>query len=98
MRWLLSTALESMNTPDEMRRRLAVLAPEIVEIFDESGRHVGHEGAKGGGGHYRLRLVAARFRGLALPERHRLVYDALGPMMQGAIHALSIKACTPEED
>ena len=86
-----------MNTVDEMRRRLAVLAPEAIDILDESGRHVGHEGAKGGGGHYQLVLVTPKFRGLALPARHRMVYDALGPMMQQSIHALSIKAFTPEE-
>lgn len=86
-----------MNTVDQMRQRLAALAPESLEIFDESGRHIGHEGAKGGGGHYQLLLVTARFRGMALPARHRLVYDALGPLMQHAIHALSIKAYAPEE-
>jgi BolA family transcriptional regulator, general stress-responsive regulator len=86
-----------MNTVDEMRRRLATLAPESLEIFDESGKHIGHEGAKDGGGHYQLLLVTARFRGMALPARHRMVYDALGPMMQQSIHALSIKAYAPEE-
>jgi BolA protein len=85
------------NTIEEMRQRLAVLSPLSTEILDESGRHVGHEGAKGGGGHYQLLLVSARFRGVSLPARHRMVYDALGSMMQTAIHALSIKALTPEE-
>jgi BolA protein len=86
-----------MNTIEEMRQRLAALAPVSIDILDESGRHIGHEGAKGGGGHYQLLLVTARFRGMALPARHRLVYDALGPMMQHTIHALSIKAYAPEE-
>ncbi|HTD91529.1 MAG TPA: BolA family protein [Burkholderiales bacterium] len=80
-----------------MQERLAVLTPESIDIMDESGHHIGHEGAKGGGGHYQLVLVSARFRGLALPARHRMVYDALGPMMHQAIHALSIKAYAPEE-
>lgn len=86
-----------MNTPDQMKQRLAVLAPESLEILDESGQHIGHEGAKGGGGHYQLILVSARFHGVPLPARHRMVYDALGSMMQNAIHALSIKAYAPEE-
>lgn len=80
-----------------MQLRLAALAPESIEIMDESGQHIGHEGAKGGGGHYQLLLVSAQFHGLSLPARHRLVYDALGPMMHHAIHALSIKAYAPEE-
>lgn len=86
-----------MNTIDQMRQRLSVLAPEAIDILDESGRHIGHAGAQGGGGHYQLVLVSAQFRGLALPARHRMVYDALGPMLPHAIHALSIKAYTPEE-
>ncbi len=90
-----------MNTPlttiDNIKQRLAVLTPESMEIMDESDRHIGHEGAKGGGGHYQLRLVSAQFRGVALPARHRMVYDALGSMMQHDIHALSIKAYAPDE-
>ena len=80
-----------------MTQRLAALMPESLEILDESGQHIGHEGAKGGGGHYQLLLVSAQFQGLALPARHRLIYHALGPMMHNAIHALSIKAYAPEE-
>ena len=80
-----------------MTQRLAALTPESMQILDDSGQHIGHEGAKGGGGHYQLLLVSPQFHGLALPARHRLVYDALGPMMHHAIHALSIKAYAPEE-
>ncbi len=86
-----------MNTIEQMRQRLAALAPESLDILDDSSRHIGHEGAKGGGGHYQLTLVSAQFHGLTLPARHRLVYDALRPMMQIAIHALSIKAHAPDE-
>jgi BolA family transcriptional regulator, general stress-responsive regulator len=86
-----------LNTIEQMHQRLAVLAPESLDILDDSGRHIGHEGAKGGGGHYQLLLVSAQFHGLALPARHRLVYDALGSMMQSQIHALSIKAYAPHE-
>ncbi len=86
-----------MNTVEHMHQRLAVLSPEAVEITDESGQHIGHEGAKGGGGHYRLLLVSPRFRGVALPARHRMVYDALGTLMRTEIHALAIKAYAPEE-
>ena len=80
-----------------MQQRLAALTPESMEILDESGRHIGHEGAKSGGGHYQVVLVSPRFHGLSLPARHRMVYDALGPLMHNAIHALSIKAYAPEE-
>ncbi len=86
-----------MNTIESMKQRLAALTPEFIEILDDSGRHIGHEGAKGGGGHYQLRLVSPRFHGAALPARHRMVYDALGSMMKNEIHALSIKAYAPDE-
>lgn len=71
--------------------------PESIEILDDSGQHIGHEGAKGGGGHYQLLLVSAQFHGVSLPARHRMVYDALGSMMKNEIHALSIKAYAPDE-
>jgi len=74
-----------------------VLAPQVIEIYDESGEHIGHEGARGGGGHYRLLIVASAFEGQPRLARHRLVYQALGAMMQREIHALAITAYTPEE-
>ncbi len=89
--------MNSLNAIENMRQRLAALSPESIEILDDSGQHIGHEGAKGGGGHYQLLLVSAQFHGVSLPARHRMVYDALGSMMKNEIHALSIKAYAPDE-
>ncbi len=86
-----------MTVPDRIRERLAALAPESIEVIDDSARHAGHEGAKGGGGHYRLTIVSDRFNGASSPARHRMVYDALGTMMQREIHALSIQAIAADE-
>jgi len=86
-----------MNVIDAMRDRLATLHPVTIEIIDDSARHAGHAGAKGGGGHFRLAIVSPRFAGCRTMERHRLVYDALGPLMKREIHALSIDAKTPDE-
>ena len=80
-----------------IRDRLDALRPQLIEIYDESGEHIGHEGAKGGGGHYRLLIVADAFEGQARLARHRLIYRALGAMMQREIHALAITAYTPTE-
>jgi BolA protein len=80
-----------------IRDRLAALEPEAIELVDESALHAGHEGAKGGGGHFRLTIVSPRFRGQGTLERHRLVYGALAPLMGREIHALSIRALAPEE-
>ena len=71
-------------------------APRTLEIFDDSAAHAGHEGSRSGG-HYRVTVVAAAFRGRSRLERHRLVYAAVAPLFHGAVHALNIVARTPEE-
>lgn len=86
-----------MTTTELMRERLQSLTPVSVNIRDDSALHAGHEGAKGGGGHYGLSIVAAAFNGKSLIQRHRLIYSALGDLMQKKIHALSIEAYSPEE-
>ena len=85
------------DTIDEIRRRLAVLAPEHIEIVDESTLHAGHAGARSGGGHYQLTLVSPAFAGQSSVARHRTIYQALGDLMTTRIHALSITALAPDE-
>lgn len=85
-----------MSLDADMRLRLAALEPSLIEIEDDSGLHVGHAGAKEGG-HYRLTVVSARFSGQSRVTRHRMVYEALGPLMQRGIHALALQALAPEE-
>lgn len=75
----------------------AALAPESLEIVDDSARHAGHAGARDGRGHFNVRIVSRAFAGLTPLARHRLVYAALGDMMQTDIHALSIFARAPGE-
>ncbi|MBS0366797.1 MAG: BolA family transcriptional regulator [Proteobacteria bacterium] len=72
------------------------LAPTQLDIIDDSARHAGHAGARGGG-HYRVRLVAAAFSGHNQLQRHRLVYAALAPLLAGAVHAVNIDARAPGE-
>ena len=85
------------TTIDSMQARLASLNPEHIEIQDDSASHAGHEGAKSGGGHFFLTIVSDSFAGQATLARHRKIYDLLGELMQQQIHALSIKAHTPDE-
>ena len=76
----------------EIRRRIeASLQPTRLEIEDESHLHVGHEGAKDGRGHFRVLISSSKFNGLRLLEKHRLIYDAVGDLMDSDIHALSIE-------
>jgi BolA protein len=90
--------MSAADRPQRIRALLtAALAPSELELVDESALHAGHAGAASGGGHYRLRIVSARFEGLRLVMRHRLVYDSVHDMMAAEIHALAITAVAPSE-
>jgi stress-induced morphogen len=79
-----------------IRARLeAEFAPELLEITDDSHLHAGHAGAKSGKGHFTVRIIADAFRDARPIDRHRMVYDALGELMQSDIHALSVTASAP---
>ena len=83
---------------EQIRERLTTaLAPESLEIADESHRHAGHAGARDGRGHFRVRIVSAAFEGKSALARHRAVYAALGSLMASDIHALAIDARAPGE-
>jgi len=86
-----------MELSAEIRERLAALEPLSVELLDESGRHAGHAGAAAGGSHFQLVIVSQRFAGKDKLARHRMVYAALGPLMQREIHALALQALAPDE-
>lgn len=73
------------------------LAPQSLDVADDSHKHAGHAGARGGQGHFGVDIVSSAFAGKLPLARHRLVYAALGEMMQTDIHALSIRARTPDE-
>ncbi len=76
----------------------ATLAPEKLELIDDSAAHAGHVGARTGGGHYFVTVVSAAFEGKTMVQRHQMIYQALGDMMKQEIHALGINALTPSED
>lgn len=75
----------------------AALAPLALEVLDESHLHAGHAGARDGRGHFRVDVVSAAFAGMAPLARHRAVYAALGELMATDVHALAIRARTPDE-
>ena len=80
-----------------LRARLAPLVPALLEIRDDSAAHVGHAGAAGGGGHFSLLIVSQLFSGLPRLQRHQKVLREVADLVPHPIHALSIKALTPEE-
>jgi BolA protein len=81
---------------EHLRDRLNTgLAPVSIEIEDQSHLHAGHAGAREGKGHFRVVIVATAFAGLSPIKCHRLVYDAVGDLLETDIHALTIEARTP---
>ena len=76
---------------DEMREKLAALAPAELEVIDESESHRGHGGwREGGETHFRIRMSSPRFEGLNRVARHRLVHQTLGDIVP-RIHALALE-------
>lgn len=90
------TLTEQRMAAMESRLREA-LNPVLLELSDESHRHVGHVGARDGRGHFRLRVVSTAFAGKRPLARHRMVYSALGSLLDSDIHALALQTLTPEE-
>jgi BolA protein len=86
-----------MTLAESIQASLAALQPTSIELQDESAQHVGHAGWRAGGSHFRLTIVSARFAGRDRLSRHRMVYDALGPLLREDIHALAIHALAPDE-
>lgn len=56
-----------------------------VEIFSEDNTH------------YAALVISPVFAGKRLIARHQLIYQCLGSLMGNEIHAMSIRAHTPEE-
>jgi BolA family transcriptional regulator, general stress-responsive regulator len=80
----------------EIRLRLAILEPGLLDIRDDSAMHAGHVGSTGGG-HFSLTLVSSQFYGKSQIMRHRAIYQALQDLIPNFIHALSITARAPGE-
>lgn len=81
-----------------IRDRLeSAFAPARIAVHDDSARHAGHQGARGGAGHFVVRIESEAFKGRSRLQRHRMVYEALADLMPGEIHALNIEAVSPED-
>lgn len=80
-----------------LRARLASLSPSVLEIHDDSAEHAGHAGAAGGGGHFSLLIVSNAFSGVPRLARHQRVLREVADLLPHPVHALSIRALTPDE-
>lgn len=88
-----------MRIAQTIRTRLEQsLAPERLEIIDESHRHAGHSGASPSGEtHFSLVIVTGAFAGKNRIARHRMIYEILDDLMNAPIHALTLSTLTPDE-
>ncbi len=88
-----------MHVASRVRAKLtAALAPERLEIIDESHRHAGHSGARPEGEtHFRVEIVSAAFEGQPRVLRQRRVHEILADELKSDIHALSLVTLTPAE-
>ena len=84
----------------EMLRRLnSALNPTRIELTDDSEQHRGHGGYNPDGeSHFSLSIESPAFAGKNRVERQRMIYAALGELMQARVHALSIRASAPEDE
>lgn len=90
----MSQASPQGSVKDRMTAKLqAAFAPMVLEVIDESDRHIGHGGwREGGNTHFRVRIVSAAFEGQSRVAIHRLVHAALAEDLAAGIHALAIEA------
>ena len=72
-------------------------APSELLVKDQSHLHEGHAGAQDGKGHFEVTIVSDQFDGMGRISRHRIIYDALGGLMETDIHALRINADSPSD-
>ncbi|KAA3649680.1 MAG: BolA family transcriptional regulator [Proteobacteria bacterium] len=86
------------QTAKLIEQALRTWGGQTVTVTDNSHLHIGHEGAKSGGGHFAVTVVASQFAGLNRLKRHRLVHQQVKFLWDnGLIHALEVDALTPEE-
>jgi BolA protein len=92
-------AQETGPVATEMLRRLNLaLTPGKIELVDDSEQHRGHGGYNPAGeSHFTLRIESPAFAGKGRVERQRMIYAALGDLMDSRVHALSIRATAPGE-
>jgi len=91
--------MTAMRAEDSITQKLQqAFAPVALEVVNDSHRHAGHAGSPGSGeSHFSIEVVSDRFAGKSRVERHRMINEVLAEELKGRIHALAIKALTPEE-
>ena len=75
----------------EIHARLMTLAPETLDVINESHKHAGHSGDDGSGeSHWRIVIRAPSLDDMSRIARHRAIHAAIGEDLMARIHALAI--------
>lgn len=74
--------------------QLKTLNSVHFELENESDQH---SGPKGRETHFKLLIVSSVFENQSRVDRQRQIFDLLKNEMQTGLHALSIRALTPQE-
>ena len=84
----------------EMLRRLnSAITPATIHLVDDSEQHRGHGGYNPSGeSHFSLQIESPAFAGKNRVQRQRMIYAAIGDLMDSRVHALSIRATAPGEE
>lgn len=93
-------ASETGPVAAEMLRRLnSAISPASIQLVDDSEQHRGHGGYNPSGeSHFRLQIESPAFAGKNRVQRQRMIYAAIGDLMESRVHALSIRATAPGEE
>jgi stress-induced morphogen len=83
-----------MKRADRLLEILKSFDPVHCELINESDSHSGPPGRET---HFKLLIVSAHFENLSRVDRQRLIYQKLNSEMQTGLHALSLRALTPQE-
>lgn len=88
-----------MRTAEIIRQKLTdALAPQHLDVVDDSHKHAGHAGHRPGGQtHFSVTIVSAAFDGKSRVDRQRMVYGLLKAELDGGVHALALVTQTPAE-
>jgi stress-induced morphogen len=70
------------------------LGPEHLDVENESGMH---NVPKGSETHFKVTVVSPAFEGKGRVDRHRRVHELLAEELRSGVHALSVRALTPDE-
>lgn len=88
-----------MSIESRIREKLMVaLEPIRLDVENESEKHAGHRSSPGTGeSHFRILVVAEKFKGVSRLNRHRMINEILEDELSGKIHALAVSAFAPDE-